>query len=290
VKFARRHGIRTVYYFPPSQWTDNLDRHRYISSLVDDVIVAFKFTADRYRDAGLQPAYFGHPLMDFLKDVPGRQEARSVLGLPADERVVGLLPGSRTQEIESLLPIFLKAAQNLHQASEAGPMTFVIPVATPALRGRIDRLVGAFPGLPVRVVDGRSQLCMAASDAMISCSGTATLEAAILGIPHVITYRLPRPDYIVGKLLGIRVRWIGLPNLVMQQTILPEVIQEHVTPERLADEVRSFLNDASRRQQMEEQLAAVKKLLGTPGVIEAVADYILERLALGPTRHRHHHE
>ncbi len=284
VKFARRHGIRTAYYFPPSQWASNLERHRYISSLVDDVIVAFRYTADRYREAGLSPAYFGHPLVDMLTQLPPREECRRQLGVPLEGDLVGLLPGSRTQEIESLLPIFLTAAARIPNAH------FVVPVATPALAPRIQRLVGAHPGLPVTVVDGQSRLVMAAADARIRCSGTATLEAAVLGVPSIICYRLPWPDYIVGWLLGIRVKWIGLPNLVMQETIVPEVIQGDVNPERLSAEVTGFLRDPDRRRKLEEKLAAVKKHLGTPGVTAAVADFIVERLALGPTRHRHHHE
>jgi lipid-A-disaccharide synthase len=286
VKFARQHGVKTVYYFPPSQWTENLKRHRYIASVADDVVVAFRFTADRYREAGLNPVYFGHPLLDVLDKVPDRSGARQALQVPQQGTYVGLLPGSRTQEIDYLLPVFLQAARRL--VAQQPDLRFLIPVANPALRPRIDRLLTA--DLPTTLVEGQGRLVMAASNVLMTCSGTATLEAAVLGIPMVIAYRLPWLDYRVGKLLPIKVRWFGLPNLVMQKTLVPELLQNQVTPERVAAQVGELLQDSDKRRIMEEELAGVKKALGFPGAVAAVADLIVEKLALGPTRHRHHHE
>ncbi|MHB2019755.1 MAG: lipid-A-disaccharide synthase [Candidatus Xenobia bacterium] len=287
VDYARKQGVRTVYYFPPSQWTENLARHRHIAERVDDVIVAFGFTADRYREAGVPAAFFGHPLMDLLQDTPRGAAARHALGLPESGPVVGLLPGSRTQEVRMLLPILIEAARLMQQ--KVPEVRFALPVAMQVLRPFIEAEVRA-SGLPVTIVDGQSRTVMAACDVLLMCSGTATLEAAILGTPMVIGYRLPRFDYTLGRLLGIRVRWMGLPNLVLQRLIVPELLQHEFNATRLADEGLALLCDPEKRRQMKDSLATVQKNLGNLGVVAAVAHFILERMALGPTRHRHHHQ
>lgn len=279
---AKRHGLRCCYYFPPSGWSRHSKRLHEIHSKVEALIPAFAFSAQQYAENGLKVAYFGHPLVDLCPPV-AREEALRQLGLPPGQ-YAALLPGSRTQEIRTLLPVFLAAAAQLQ--AEFPALTWLLPTANPQLGQRIRGLI---PRLPpwLRLIEGQSRAVMTVSRAALLSSGSATLEACLLDLPHVICYKFNAIDYFIGKLLLrlklVRVDFFGLPNLVLQENVVPELLQHQVQPEVLAQLLRPLLVDSPQRTLALQQLARVREQLGPPGAVARVAQFV-ERMTLGQSR------
>ncbi len=285
-RYARRLGIRTVYYFPPSAWSPRQERARRIAATVDHVVAAFAFTAEVYRKADAPVAYFGHPMIDLPLPPEPPDAIRERLGVPAGRRVVGILPGSRRPEIRRLGPILLRSARLLME--RVPDVHFLVPVAAPQLRAAVERQVTRHGvGLPLTVLEGRGLEVMAAADLIVMASGSASLEAALLGAPMILMYRLAAFDWWVGHLVVSDFTYMGLPNLILQKPVVPEFIQHDATPERIAGEAETLLLDAERRQNMKDDLAEVKKQLGAPGVVDRVAHYVWETAIHG---RGHHHQ
>lgn len=263
-------GLRTAYYFPPSAWSTNPKRLRQIHGRVSDVVCAFRFNAEQYARLGLPVAYFGHPLVD-LCHVPSRSEALAALGLP-DGEYVALLPGSRTQEIRTLLPVFLQVAAQLGERWQ-----FLLPTATPQIEAMVRREV---PPGQVHVVPGQARLVMSVCRAGLLASGSATLEAALVGLPHVLAYRLNDLDYFLARLLMrwglMRIGSVGLPNLVLQERVVAEVLQGEVTAARLCAEIALLLEDGEPRTRALRDLARVREALGEPGAVERIATHLAQ--------------
>lgn len=285
-RYLRELGIPTTYYFPPSAWSPRLERARRIADAVDHVVATFAFTAGVYRRAEREIAYFGHPLVDMPS--PGAPaEIRARLGLHAETRYVGLLPGSRRTEIGLLTPLLLDAAVLLSR--RVPDVHFLIPVAVPGLMGMVRRAVARYAELPITVLDGHGTEVMALSEVLVMSSGSASLEAAILGTPMLLAYKLRRFDWWLAPFLIRDFTFMGLPNLILRQPVVPEFLQDAATPERLAEAAAALLTDATRRQIMKDNLQRVKNELGPPGVADRVAEYIVETALNGPGR-RHHHQ
>lgn len=285
--FARQHGIPTVYYFPPSAWSPRPERARQMTDLVGGVVATFEYTAEIYRKAGLPVAYFGHPLVDTFVPAGTREEVCQRLGLAQDHRFVGLLPGSRAEEVHRLCPVMLQAASRL--AGKMPGLHFLLPVARAPLADAVRRMVQRYaPSLDVTVLDGKALEVMSVSDLLIMCSGSASLEAAILGTPMILLYRLATPDWWLAHMLLKDFTFMGLPNLILQQGFIPELIQHDACPERVEQEALALLSDEARRQQMKDNLSEVKKQLGPPGVVDRVAHFIWETVSNGPGRGHHH--
>lgn len=280
VGFLRRHGLRTAYYFPPSAWSRNPQRMRAIHSRVDGVLCAFQANAARYQELGLPVAYFGHPLVDVLRQAPDADQARRELGLQGP--ALALLPGSRTQEVRHLLPIFLEVARRLRR--EQPDLEILLPCATPPLETRIREALAAGSPEGIRVLSGNARLALAASRLALMASGSASLEAALLGTPMLLCYRFGSLDVALGRTLQalglLRVDRFGLPNLVLGQDVVPELLQDQVEPERLAAEARRLLADGPERTRMLGDLSRVRQALGGPGVVECLAA-VVDRLADG---------
>jgi lipid-A-disaccharide synthase len=274
----QKNGLRTAYYFQPSAWTNNAARLRQIHARVDTVIAPFAFSAEQYRKHGLPVAHVGHPLVD-LCHVPSREESLRQLGLQEGE-YIALLPGSRTQEIRTLLPIFVQVAERFPQ------WRFVLPTANPQIEQLIRRELGD-GAARLQVVTGHSRLVMSIARAGLIASGSATLEAAILGLPHVLCYKLNQVDYFLARQLLrfglIRVGFVGLPNLVLQEPVVPEVLQEDCTAERLCRELVQIVHDGAARDAALRSMQRVREALGPPGAVGRVAG-LLARLALGQSR------
>lgn len=273
--FLRRQGLRSAYYFPPSAWTRSPGRLRQIHARTDAVIAAFRGNARLYEELGLPVAWFGHPLRDLVTRVPGPDEARRRLGLRAEE-VLTVMPGSRSQEVRLLLPDFLEAAHRLRDRRPG--LEVLIPCASPPLEARIRARLGRCPPW-LRVLRGQGQLALAASRAALMASGSASLEAALLGIPMVLAYRLGPLDAALGRSLValrlLRVDRFGLPNLVLGRDVVPELLQERVTPARLVEELEPLLAGGAAREAMVAALAQVGEALGGEGVVEKVAGLAL---------------
>ncbi len=271
---AHRLGIPVCYFISPQVWAWRRGRIRTIRRLVRKMLVLFPFEEPLYRQAGVDVTFVGHPLLDVLAAVPTREACRAALGLPEGGPVLGLLPGSREAEVRRHLPILLQAAGRL---AAGRPDLRVLLGLAPTLDGRAAEAAARASGIPVTLLAGRTHEIMRAADLLLAVSGTVTLEAAILGTPMIITYRLTTPSWLLARLL-VRVRFIGLPNLVAADGIVPELIQFEATPDRLAALAEQILASPERQARMREALAQVRAKLGTPGAAERAAREVLALL------------
>ena len=274
-RIAKRAGRRVVYYIAPQLWAWRPGRMRWMQRRVDHVVVILPFEAELYRRAGVPCTFVGHPLLDDMAPSYDREQIRAALGLPRDARVIGLLPGSRPGEVQAMLPLMLEAVRLLQR--DCGPLRALLAVAETVNEEDIKRLcVGA--GLDVGLVTRDPNGVMAASDLILAASGTATLQAAIIGTPMVIVYKLPWIPYLLGRLLVRGVQSIGLANIVAGRAFIPELIQRQATPVRLAAEARRILEDSPYQEAMRAEMARVRTLLGTPGASARAAAVVLRQL------------
>jgi len=273
-RVAKRAGHRVVYYIAPQLWAWRPRRMRWMQRRVDYVVVILPFEVELYRRAGVPCAFVGHPLLDEVAPSYDRDRLRAAYGLPREACVIGLLPGSRAGEVRVLLPVMLEAARLLQGRGRS--LKVILAVAETVDPDEIKRLCeGA--GLDVRLVARDPNGVMAGADVLFIASGTATLQAAIIGTPMVIVYKLPWLTYLLARLL-VRVPSIGLANLVAGRRFIPELIQHQATPARLAEEARRILDDASYRERMRTEMTRVKSLLGPPGASERAAAMVLQQL------------
>ena len=271
-KRAHRAGIPVIYYIPPQLWAWRPGRARELAQFTRGVVVPFPFEEEILRNAGANVRFAGHPILGelapFLDAVPDRGR----FGIPEGTRIVGLLPGSRDGEISAHLPAMLGAARILFRRHP--DLHFAVPLAIPALRGRIEAgLTGN--SLPVTIVERDRFLLFRGMAAALSASGTATLELALLGVPHVIVYRTSAVTYRIGKRLA-RVSRIGLPNIVAKETVVPELIQGEANPDAMARELGPLLADGEYRDEVIRRLRSLRETLSGPGPSEAVIDMIAE--------------
>lgn len=274
---AFRLGIPVVYFISPQVWAWRAGRIRSIAKYVRRLLVIFPFEESFYRERGIEAVYVGYPLLDQLTSSPSLQEARCRLELEGTAPVLGLLPGSRMGEIMRHLPILLRSIRQL--MIEQPGLRVIIAVADGLPLDLIRSYLNQ-EAISARVVQGRTYEVMAASDVILVASGTATLEAAIIGTPMVIVYRLAFLSWLLGRAL-IRVPYIGMVNLVAGRRVVPELIQFRATPERIADEVRRLLLSTEQRLQMRQDFQQVRDRLGPPGAIGRTVDVILECLQSG---------
>lgn len=239
----RAAGIKAIHFVCPSIWAWRAGRIKTIARSADHVLCLFPFEPPLLARHGIAATYVGHPLADAIPLEPPREAARDALGLDAGASVVALLPGSRRSEIEAIAPTFLAAAARLHAARPA--IHFLLPVV-PGLRGLIEPLLARHaPGVPIRLLDGRSHEALAACDVTLIASGTATLEAALFKRPMVIAYKMHPLSWQIMKRMQLQ-PWVGLPNILCEDFVVPERIQSAATPGHLADDVLAWLDAPER--------------------------------------------
>ena len=273
-KIAHRRGIPILYYISPQIWAWRPKRVKLISRVIRKMVVLFPFEVPLYETAGVDVEWVGHPLLDIVKPTLSKEMAFQQFGLDPKRRTVGLLPGSRIHEIERLLPPLLASADLLQK--EIPDLQFVIPLApgiSPATLSPWMRNVGPL----IKVVEGQTYDAMNLSELLITASGTATLEGAILGKPMIIIYKVSSPSYWVGRAL-IRVDHIGLVNLVAEKEIAPELIQKEVNPRRIADEAFRILKDPLLSRKMSDSMGEVRQKLGEPGAAQRAARIVTSLL------------
>lgn len=247
-------GIPTVHFVCPSIWAWRADRVEKIRQSVDHVLCIFPFEEVLLAQHGIAATYVGHPLAQTIPDEVDRQAARTVLGLPHDATVVALLPGSRSSEIDYLAHRFLQAAQRMAQRQPG--LHFVLP-AMPALRARIDAIVkeaGPVPNL--LVLNGQSHNALAACDVTLIASGTATLEAALFKRPMVIAYNMNWLSWQIMQRQKLQ-PWVGLPNILSQDFVVPELLQEAATPAAMAHEVMQWLDHPAAMADVQQRFAVL---------------------------------
>jgi len=266
---ARKVGVKIVYYISPQVWAWNPGRVKRMKGVIDKMLVVFPFEEEIYRKEGIDVEFVGHPLLEVLGRPQSREDFCRRYGFDPSRPIVGLFPGSRKQELERIFPPMLGAADLLmrHHAAQ---------VAVGAASILAHDFVKSFvrEDLPVRILQHATYDLMANADVALVASGTATLETACFGTPMVIVYKTSWTSYIFGRLL-IRVKNIGLVNIVAGRTIVPELIQHKAEAVRLADAAAGILTDEQLRTRMREELSRVKSQLGEPGASSRVANAIL---------------
>ncbi len=268
---AKRLKTKVLYYISPQIWAWRRQRVRQIRRRVDHMAVILPFEADFYRRHGVRVSFVGHPLMDH--DTPSGEGPTGTA--PATPPTVGLLPGSRDSEVGRLLPAMLGAAVRLQQDLGVRVMLSCTDSVDPRL---VARLVRPYRDrLRMETVGGRPERIFRSADLLIAASGTVTLEAALWGAPMLIVYRVSPLSYLLGKAL-IRVPHIGLVNLIAGRRVVPELIQQAVTPALIAAEASSLLTQTVRCQQMRTELGQVRKRLGSAGASRRVARIALQML------------
>lgn len=265
-------GIPVFYYVSPQVWAWRVGRLRTIARTVRRVLVLFPFEAEMYRSRGVDAHFVGHPLAEGVVAGRGREEVRRSLGLAEGERLVALLPGSRRHEVEAMLPAMLAAAKALGDGVRA-----VVAEAASLPPGFVGAIVEReSPG--VAVVSDDTYTLVAASDAALVTSGTATLECALLGCPMVVAYRMSPLSYAIARRL-VKVPFIAMPNLLLGREAVPELVQDDATPERMAAELSRLLDDEDLRRRTRSDFEAIRLLLVRPGAADRAAALALELVA-----------
>ncbi|MEP7280837.1 MAG: lipid-A-disaccharide synthase [Rubrivivax sp.] len=245
-------GVPTVHFVCPSVWAWRGGRLKTLAASCDHVLCLFPFEPALLERHGVAATFVGHPLADAIPLQPPRAAARRALELPDDASVLALLPGSRRSEIEAIAPAFLQTAARLH--AERPALRIVLPVA-PGLRALLDPLARAHaPGVPLQWLDGRSHEALAACDATLIASGTATLEAALFKRPMVIGYRMHPLSWQLMKRMAYQ-PWVGLPNILCRDFVVPERLQDACEPGRLAADVRRALDDTAGAERLHQRFS-----------------------------------
>jgi lipid-A-disaccharide synthase len=276
-RYLRRQGIPFISYFPPQIW---LWKRRVSRTFVEDstaIISAFPAEAEAYRQQGARVAWFGHPLLDVVRLESDAPEIVRSLGLDPAARTVCLMPGSRAQEIAHLARPMLGAIRLLKERHP--DLQLVLPLAAPHLREPIQAaLLDTAMESQVTVVDRHHYACLSQSALALTASGTATLEIALLGIPMVVAYRVaPLTGFLARRLL--KVPFIAMPNILLDEAVVPEFLQQDVTAERFASEALGILENPGRAAAIRQKLAGVRSRLGQPGAVEKAAALVLNEAA-----------
>jgi lipid-A-disaccharide synthase len=251
-------GTKTIHFVCPSIWAWRGERVDKIARSVDHVLCLFPFEPDLLAKHGIAATYVGHPLADAIPLEAPRAAARLALGLSDGDRVVALLPGSRRSEIQYIAPLFLQVAARLHRQRPG--LRFVLPAA-PGLRPLLEALLASHAGAaPVTLLDGRSHEALAACDVTLIASGTATLEAALFKRPMVIAYRMNALSWQMMRRMRYQA-WVGLPNILCRDFVVPERIQGDADPATLAADVLAWLDAPARAEALTQRFTELHHLL-----------------------------
>ena len=277
-QFAHDHAFKTVHYICPQVWAWHRGRIPKIARMLDLLLCIFPFEPALFKDTPLKAAFSGHPLVDRAAETRAAPPA----ALPWQGRYrIALLPGSRTSEITRILPRLLAAAARLEQKL-GGDCSFIIPAPTPKMRALGESVAAAAPAKPQRLsfVDGQARRVMSQAQAAAVASGTATLEACLMRCPTVLVYAASYITYLAARLLVKGVKHIGLANIIAGKEVMPELLQDDFTPERLADQLYRYLTDEAARQATLLELDATNASLGAGNASGRAADLIVAELGL----------
>lgn len=269
----KRAGVPTVHYVSPTVWAWRRGRARKIVSSVNQLLCLFPFEPACYKGEAIKPVFVGHPLADEISPEIDRIQQRAALNLPEAAPLVTLMPGSRRSELDFHAPIFIETANRI--ARELPEALFIVPLATPATRDQFQAALNQFadPSLRVRILFGHAREALSASDLALVCSGTATLEAALVRCPMVITYKFAASSAWIYKRMRY-LPWVGLPNILLGRLLVPELLQDDATPEKLSTELIGLWRTPSRRAEMAREFAAIHQKLRQDSASRA-ADAVL---------------
>lgn len=271
-KDAHAMGIPVIHYISPQVWAWRPGRIRLIRAVTRKMLVIFPFESTIYQDAGVPVEFVGHPLIDLAHAQTPRDLFLSGLGLDPAAPVVGVLPGSRTSELRRILPTLVEAAQLIRQRV---PRAQFVVARAPHLDDRLYDPVRNLAGSAI--VEGETDAVLAASDVVLTASGTATVQAALHDTPMVVVYRVSSLEYLVGRRF-VTVDTFAMVNLIAGRQVVPELIQERFTAEAVATEATSMLTDSARAARVRQGLAEVRAKLGGPGGSRRAAEAILKTI------------
>jgi lipid-A-disaccharide synthase len=264
----RKAGIRTAHFVGPTVWAWRPGRIKTIRRAVSHMLVLFPFEPPIYEKAGIPVTYTGHPLADEIPESVSRDELREQLRLPLGAPVVALLPGSRQSEIDMMAPLFIETArQILERMPEA---RFVVPLVTRETRDRFEEALWRAEAreLPMTLLFGHAQEAIGACDVALATSGTVTLETALLRRPMVIAYRVSSITAAIFRRLAL-MPYVGLPNILNGDWLVPELLQDDATPENAAQAVVNLLRDPVLRERLDERFAAIHATLRRDAAVQA---------------------
>jgi len=249
-------------------WAWNAGRVKKMRGLIDKMLVVFPFEEEIYRKEGIDVRFVGHPLLEVLSDPQDRAGFIKRYGLDDKKRFLGLFPGSRRQEIEEIFPAMIGAARILRKQ-------FGVEVLVGVASALEHKFLNSFVrgDFPIQLIQNATYDIMANVDVALVTSGTATLETGYYRTPMVVVYKTSWLTYLIGRLL-VRIKNIGLVNIVAGKRVVPELLQDKVNPQRLAREAAKILNDDSRREEIRRELTVVRERLGTPGASARVVETI----------------
>jgi len=273
-KAASKRNIKVLYYISPQVWAWRQGRIGQIKKTVNKMAVILPFEIETYKRQGFAVNYVGHPLLDMIKLNYPKQESRKKFGLDEDKITIGILPGSRLSEVRKLLPELLQAAQILK--NKMPDIQFVLPLADTLEEATLTEIISGF-NVKINVISGHTYDVVSCVDLALVASGTATLETALLNVPMIIVYKISLLSYFIGRLF-VRVKNIGLVNIIAGKTIVPELIQNDASGVRIAAEALSILKNGERKQEMIRELEAIRARLGEPGAAIRTAKMALDML------------
>jgi lipid-A-disaccharide synthase len=273
-KAMTQRGIPVLYYIAPQIWAWHPGRLKKIRRRVRKLFVILPFESVLYREAGIDAEFVGHPLLDLVPLSGSKADACTHCGLDPAAPVVALLPGSRRSELHYLLRPMLEAAVQIR--TQVTAVQFILPLAETLWPTDVQKVLETAP-IPVRLVQRQTYEVMRAADVLLVASGTATLEAALIGTPMVLAYKAHLLTYLLARLV-MRVSRIGLPNIIAGRAIVPELWQYHVTAKNLAAQALALLTCPERATAMRMELATLRSQLGAPGVPARVANGIIHYL------------
>jgi lipid-A-disaccharide synthase len=267
---AKKRGIPVLYYISPQIWAWRQKRVYKIKRLVDHMAVILPFEAAFYRKHHVPVTFVGHPLLDRILPIANRQSSATRIKNP----IIGLLPGSREKEVSTLLPVMLEAAKIIRR--QLPTARFVVSCSDSIKDARVMNFVKQHGSmLDIEIIKGSVVDVFRQSQLLVAASGTVTLEAALYGIPMVIVYKVSPLSYWLGKRL-IKVKHIGMVNLIVQKELLPELIQDNASPQTIAETVTAMIDDPSRLRRIEKELTGIKEHLGGAGASDRVARIALD--------------
>ncbi|MDO9212283.1 MAG: lipid-A-disaccharide synthase [Methylococcales bacterium] len=274
-RYAKQQGIKVLFYVSPQVWAWRPGRVVSYGKVIDMMAVIFPFETAYYDAEKVPVRYVGHPSVDKVHARYSKDEDLSRFGLDKSKPIVGLLPGSRANEIKRLLPVMLAAAEKVQ--AKLSQCQFVLPQADSIGDALLDDCLRQSP-LSVTVIKSQPYDVIQCCDAVMTTSGTATLEIALLTVPMVIAYKLSPLTYWLGKWL-VKTPFIGLPNIVLGKSIIKELIQQDATAENLSEEITRILTDQAYADDMRQNLSQVKRQLGQGGGSKNMAQLALEMLS-----------
>ncbi len=266
----KRLGVPVVYYVSPTIWAWRQGRARKIAKVVDRMLCILPFEERFYEGTGVSARFVGHPFAE--RPPPAEPGAyRAGLGLPAARTTVALVPGSRPGELKRIFPAMLAAAERIRALRPDAQ--FVVPVAPTLARAQLEPYLAGHRAIEVKLVEGRTEEVVGASDAALVKSGTSTLETALMLRPMVVVYKLSWLSYLVGRLL-VRIAHFALVNILAGRGLVPELLQGDASPERMAAEIERLLGDRAAREEQLRGLREVRASLGEPGAARRVAEEV----------------